>query len=409
MAGAGTQATGRPVVLFGAFDRHNFGDLLFPHLAAARLPGYELHFAGLAARDLRAFGGHRVEPLPSVAAALGGRPATVIHVGGEILTCTAWEAAAMLLPPGQAQQTIAYLEARPVQRRAWVRRTLGLRSLAPYLAPRGLFAPGSRFAYCAVGGVAMDACPAAMRAEVLARLADADHVAVRDARTRAHLGMAGIASALLPDPAVGVAALCGGRVAEAAGAATASAVRQALPQGYLAVQFAAEFGDDRTLGQLAGQLSRVSSASGLGLALFRAGAAPWHDDLDALRRLETRLRGVPVMVFESLHLWDICALIAGSRGYCGSSLHGRVVAGAFARPRLGLRPPGAGQGACKQQAFAATWEPSGTPGVAPVEDFADALLAALAVEPRSLSATAIRLADAFTEGFAPFAALADAA
>ena len=409
MAGGGTQATGRPVVLFGAFDRHNFGDLLFPHLAAALLPGRELHFAGLAQRDLRAFGGHRVEPLPTVAAALGARPATVIHVGGEILTCSAWEAAAMLLPPGQARETIAYLEARPLVRRAWVRRTLGLRALAPYLAPRGLFAPGSRFAYCAVGGVALDACPAAMRAEVFARLADADHVAVRDVRTRAHLGMAGIAAALLPDPAVAVAASCGDRVSGRAAAPAPAAVRASFPQGYLAVQLAAEFGDDRSLGQIAGQLARVSAATGLGLALFRAGAAPWHDDLDALRRLAARLPGVPVAVFESLHLWDICALIAASRGYCGSSLHGRIVAAAFARPRLGLRAPGSAQGACKQAAFAATWEAPGTPGVAPIEDFADALLAALAVEPRQLSATAGRLADAFTEGFAPIAALADAA
>jgi hypothetical protein len=27
-----------PTILLGAFDRHNFGDLLFPHLAAALLP-----------------------------------------------------------------------------------------------------------------------------------------------------------------------------------------------------------------------------------------------------------------------------------------------------------------------------------------------------------------------------------
>ena len=49
-----------PLVLFGAFDRHNFGDLLFPHLMTALLPGRDFQFAGLAARDLRAFGGHRV-------------------------------------------------------------------------------------------------------------------------------------------------------------------------------------------------------------------------------------------------------------------------------------------------------------------------------------------------------------
>ena len=48
---------GIPVILFGAFDRHNFGDLLFPHVAAALLPGRDLRFAGLAERDLRGCGG----------------------------------------------------------------------------------------------------------------------------------------------------------------------------------------------------------------------------------------------------------------------------------------------------------------------------------------------------------------
>ena len=47
----------RPLILFGAFDRHNFGDLLFPHIATALLPGRELRFAGLALRDLRPYGG----------------------------------------------------------------------------------------------------------------------------------------------------------------------------------------------------------------------------------------------------------------------------------------------------------------------------------------------------------------
>ena len=47
--------TARPCIIVGAFDRHNFGDLLFPHLAAAMLPGRELVFTGVAARDLRPF------------------------------------------------------------------------------------------------------------------------------------------------------------------------------------------------------------------------------------------------------------------------------------------------------------------------------------------------------------------
>lgn len=46
-----------PTLLFGAFDRHNFGDLLFAHIAATLLDGRPLLFAGLLARDLRAHGG----------------------------------------------------------------------------------------------------------------------------------------------------------------------------------------------------------------------------------------------------------------------------------------------------------------------------------------------------------------
>ena len=53
-----------PLILFGAFDRHNLGDLLLgriaAELAARLLPGREVRFAGLATRDLRADGGARV-------------------------------------------------------------------------------------------------------------------------------------------------------------------------------------------------------------------------------------------------------------------------------------------------------------------------------------------------------------
>lgn len=56
------------IVLFGAFDRHNFGDLLLPHVAAALLPGRQRVCAGLAQRVLRAHGGHAVRALADLAA-----------------------------------------------------------------------------------------------------------------------------------------------------------------------------------------------------------------------------------------------------------------------------------------------------------------------------------------------------
>lgn len=390
-----------PVILFGAFDRHNFGDMLFPHVVAAMLPDREPIFAGLAERDLRADGGHRVEALSAVAARLGERPATLIHVGGEILSCDAWQAAVMLAPPGEAQRLVARLDARPHEQREWAARMLGTDARAPYAtAARAAFRGPLRIAYLAVGGVELDACDEALRAEVLAALAAADDVGVRDRRTQAQLQAAGIAARLAPDPAVMVADLFGAKLRARAGRGEVARLREAFPQGYLAVQFSADFGDDETLSRLAAQLDRACASTGLGVALFRAGAATWHDELDVLQRLAARMRSGTARVFASLDVWDICALVASARGYCGSSLHGRIVAMAFALPRVNLRHPSGRARTGKQAAFASTWDLAGMPTVVDIDGAAAAIEQALAADPARLAHVAAQLAARFREAFA---------
>jgi hypothetical protein len=375
------------VVLFGAFDRHNLGDLLLAHVAAALLPGRELVFAGLAERDLRGVGGHWVHGLARLAAAWPSQPAHLVHVGGEILTCDAWQAAAMLLPPDEAPATIAYLADRPRQRQAWAGRRLGLSARAPYVASR-LKYPGLRkVIHAGTGGVDLDRMAPALRREVLADLGCADAVAVRERRTQALLAAAGLDARLVPDPAVMVAALLGERIRARAG--VLAPLRDAWPGGYLAVQFSADFGDDATLAQIAGQLDEACAAANCGAVLFRAGAAPWHDDLAVLHRAVARMRSGRAGVFESLDLWDLCALIAHSRAYCGSSLHGRIVALAFGLPRISLRRPGAAPG--KQAAFAASWD-DGLPVDVDPGRIGAAIGDALAADPGQLRALADRLA-----------------
>src|SRR5574337_995128 len=150
-----------PTILFGACDRHNFGDLLFPHGTAALLPDEAPLCAGLATRDLRPWGGHEVQAIARLAADFGRRGVRLIQVGGEILDCTAWQAAAMLLPPEQAQATIARLERHPRQRLAWTRRQLGLSDRAPYVLSRQRFPHARRLIHCGVGGVGLGQAPAA--------------------------------------------------------------------------------------------------------------------------------------------------------------------------------------------------------------------------------------------------------
>lgn len=389
----------RPLILFGAFDRHNFGDLLFPHIAAALLPGRELVYAGLAARDLRPWGGHEVRALRELLASAEAGSFDLLHVGGEILTCTAWQAAVMLLPPEEAQATLAYLHSRPQERTAWVQRVVGSAAEAPYVASRAQWPALRRELYSGVGGVGLDRCEPVLRAEVEAALQAADALSVRDAQTQQHLRDAGIEAQLLPDPVVMVAELFGAQLRARAQQGAVAHLQRQFAQGYLAVQFSAEFADDATLAQMAQQLEQVSSSTGLGIVLFRAGAAPWHDDLAVLKRTASRMGSGTVQVFESLNIWDICTLIAGSRGYCGSSLHGRIVAMACALPRVSLRSPVQSTQSGKVDAYAATWEDANAPGAVAVADMAGGIQRALAVPPAARQRTARELAQKYRTGF----------
>lgn len=78
-----------PTVLCGVSGRHNFGDLLFLHVAAS-LPGQgNLLFVCFALHDVRCHAGRRL----SVLRQLVDRPTNIIYIGGELLTCDALQAA----------------------------------------------------------------------------------------------------------------------------------------------------------------------------------------------------------------------------------------------------------------------------------------------------------------------------
>ncbi|MBS0348408.1 MAG: polysaccharide pyruvyl transferase family protein [Proteobacteria bacterium] len=390
-----------PTILFGAFDRHNFGDLLFPHIAAALLPGVAPLCAGLAERDLRPFGGHRVRALAELAGEFGTQPLNLIHVGGEVLSCEAWPAALMLQTTADAGPLIARYDRHTESRNAWARQQTGLADLAPYCADPTLF-PAARLLYAGAGGVSLDQAEPGLRREVVAKLAAAHAVGVRDRLTLGHLHAEGIPAELLPDPAVLVADLFGDTIRQHQQHGEVADTIHRCPNGYLAVQFSSDFGDDATLAGIASQLALLADARGLDIVLFRAGAAPWHDDLDCLERLAHRL-GPRALVFPSLQLWDICALIAASRGFCGSSLHSRIVATAWALPRLNVAR--AGQGA-KQAAWAATWEAPGLPGVVGIGDIAAGLARALDIPACTRERLARELARRYREGWTALLQLA---
>ena len=343
-------AKGRRLILFGAFDRHNFGDLLLARCAAAGARG-EIVFAGLAARDLRTVDGYRTLALADAVAAFGNEDADFVHVGGELLTTTAWEAAVMLQPPTDASRIVTLHDRNPDARAAWARSVLGTTRRLPYVVAREELPARWRTHFRAVGGVAFDTLPAAERDEVLGALRSASTLAVRDRTTLDALRRAGLDPELLPDPAAATSRLLGATIRQRGHVGEIAAL-QASMRSWIAVQLAAEWGDDATLDRVAPLLLAASAERNAGIVLFRAGLAPWHDDLDTLGRLADRLGArCPLAILESPRVLDICALLAGACAYVGTSLHGWIVAHAFGLPARCLVRSVADKAAC----YTDTW------------------------------------------------------
>jgi hypothetical protein len=396
-----------PVVLFGACDRHNLGDLLFSHVAAALLPGRETRVAGLAERDLRAAGGHRVHALHLLAAEGRLHGAHLLHVGGEILGTSAREAAVMLLRPQDVDGVLAMLEREPGLESGWRQAMLGSDAESPYVAARSGLPGVGRIAFAGVGGVALERLALARRREVLDRLADADLVSVRDAITHAALRHAGVPAALVPDPVAALAHVFGEHVRARRQGQAVAEVLAAFRQGYVALQFPTEFGDDASLACAADRLAQLTARTGFGLVLFRTGAAPWHDDLALLVRLAARLPEGRARVFESLDVWDTCALLAHAHAYAGSSLHGAIVATAFGVAAAGLvRRDDHGQSA-KLDAYLETWHAEEGTRAWPLDRIDEGVEAALQVDPGRRRAAADRRAAACCDAFARLASALD--
>ncbi len=325
-----------PLILFGAFDRHNLGDLLLGKVAQALMFPRPVVFAGLAARDLTPVGGMRVRSIGELARDWGGRAADIVHVGGEILTCSLYEAAVMLQSDESARLITLRYDADPLARQAWAVRELGLDQAVAYQLPAALFGNCRFVGYLGAGGVGLSALAAEVRDAVVEKLSTADLVWVRDRITHRTLESLGVPSLLAPDPCELVARLFGGEIRERAESEEAASICARYPRGYLAVQFSADYGDDATLDAIGQRLCQIQRKKELGIVFFRAGAAPWHDSLEVYSRLISRMNTLDAAIFDATHILDLCALLARSCGFIGSSLHGRIVTEAFGKMAVSL-------------------------------------------------------------------------
>lgn len=349
------------VLLVGAYERDNFGDLLFLHQTERYLEGAHLEVAA-------PFPGATSENVPRVvpgyAAVMRSRSFDHIWtVGGEVGDVTV-DTAAIMSAPAIAASVSGIDCADSIT---------ALTGLDPkdgaYLVNPRLLPPFSRteLHVNSVGVSRIVTLNSRRRWRLLRSLYASRHVSVRDSESSRILTRFGISHTLAPDLIQTIAL---------------TRPRGSDPQPDVALfqmseELLSRHGPARVANALASSFPRHMK-----IELFVAGSAPGHDSVALYEQVKRALRAShphrAVEISSVGSALDRADQIARSGLWIGSSLHGRIVSCAYDIPRISLEVD-------KVTAYARTWDRTMPYGVA-LEHLPHAVERALQPASRSVSA-----------------------
>lgn len=351
----GATNTNNPTTLiaYGAYDRHNYGDLLFAIVLKHYLEAdgrFRVLIAGTKRSDLSEFGALPTISLKEALEATRDQPKVkLIVAGGECLTAQ-WESIIGYLAP----QAVYYpIKAMPylLGHRLFIRLSRALTSIPSDLplVPAERELPGYQVMYNSVGGNGISRKRPLLHEAIVRNLRDCSYLSVRDRETSDELQRLGIKHTLVPDCAVLISDLYPQQPASD-------------EPGHIVFHISDHF-SRRRIDALAQQLRQISINTGLKIALLTIGKAPGHSDDEPLDKLQSLL-GERAFRVSSGHIQDIIRCIATSKLYCGTSLHGAITAMTYAVPQIALFP----RRVIKLSSFLKTWVPAHACDFAEVED-----------------------------------------
>lgn len=336
--------------MLGAFDRYNFGDLLFPLLMRELLqthetPGFTVHPLGFFHERPLERGLDTTHGFRSMGRGASGGRLRIVVGGGELLTAS-WWSLLQYYPHKRAKLIRASCRGLPRRfRDPLLRRALGGASPYPYLIDP--LAPGAKVAYNAVGGVALERAAPERRAFVKLCFASAAYASVRDRKTHAHLANEGVDVALTPDS---VAAIWTILKRSAVYGACSAAVQDLVAKGGYFVLQVREDAKNLDAASVAEAVDDLCGRTGLKPVLLPFSRARQNDDRVFLEAVRPRLRH-PHVYLPRATVYETIACVSSADCFIGTSLHGAILSIASETPLAPLGDIG------KREAYMATWAP----------------------------------------------------
>jgi hypothetical protein len=358
--------TNRTINIYGAFDRLNYGDLLFPliikYCMDKLLIAGDVKYYGTIASDLASYGGvptRSIRNLSSDLPAIADRTGEdlLIVAGGEVLSATWGDIVGYLMPSDFLRKIEARIRRRIGEKLAswFYAKAFRFPSPLPFVIGDGDY-PQVRVLYNAVGGSHLLNSSKYTQTESTHRLKKSSYLSVRDNQTKLLLAEHGCPSAVLsPDSAIVLSDVFPRSVVDQkASARIKSVVRSSEEYVCFQSSDAAARGNESVI---ADQIIRICDELKVKCIFFDIGTATGHGDQEVVKRM-SKLDGLQ-SIAKFVHcatMFDVMSIISGSKLYLGTSLHGAITALSYDRPVIGLKP----SEILKLREFLTTWAHEGT-------------------------------------------------
>lgn len=329
------------VLLIGAYERDNFGDLLFYQLTREYLGDHNIVAGSIIGADMTSLLGTHVYPHNDL---LASRAWDLIWVvGGEIGGVDAEGALAMSLDETEGR----IFDAAGTEGKHVIARYLsGASAHSPaYLPVKSKFPLNAQtpLVINSVGlGNTLPADSARSGDSAVPAIRSAAAIVVRDAVSYDFAKSIGKESVLSPDM-VHAISLQHPELASSA----------AEDDPYFIFQSSAHLIEEFGAEAIARSLARVATETGWRPAFFLAGTARHHDRKDQYDGIKSALEAIAPEVhpidFGTRRPMKLASKIASSKLWIGTSLHGRIIASSFSLPRVSLTN-------LKVATYAATWD-----------------------------------------------------
>ncbi|WP_149500025.1 polysaccharide pyruvyl transferase family protein [Roseiconus lacunae] len=324
------------IACIGAFDRNNYGDLLFPLCVKHEIEQIDdcnltLDFFALRQADFTPFGGVAVRPLLELSAISSKFDKVVVVVGGgEVLTAT-WD---MLFANLQSRHDPVPQFLRRHLKDRFRTRYLRFRYGAgdyPFVPDPLVYGPNVKVVYNGVGGCALGGARCKELRYIEESLAASELIAVRDKVTFAAVSARPSLSdkvILTPDPASSLAEMFPRGVLREFSTDASNEIIDEFGSGcYIAFQCNEVTFKGRE-NQILAIVEEIADRTNLPIVLVPIGQALGHGDQLVNEYVAENAKSVAVP-FRPRRLHDVANVIANSRCFAGTSLHGAITSIAY--------------------------------------------------------------------------------